>query len=285
MCLNLAGSSHTLTVQEATVAVPPSAEEKNKEEREDDVPMEIEANVQVEEVEVEELAIDKTGDNDKQTYEKPEEPSIIQQEAAALTFKSQPSENKEIESMTLEAKSAEKSKRSTRALRIDGFVRPCAETSVRELLCQCGELKAMWMPSIKTHCYAIFGCIQEAEAAMRALSGLQWPSGSPKRLEPVFVSVQSAEKAIVNGGDKADFKIERTAEDEEEEKEEEEEEPLPKEDEALLERKVEKNLKAEAKVPEEQKGISLDDIFKKTSTKPALYWLPLTEEQVASKKK
>ncbi|KFM24604.1 hypothetical protein F751_2322 [Auxenochlorella protothecoides] len=44
---------------------------------------------------------------------------------------------------------------TTRALRIDGFVRPFTERAVRELLDPTGaELKALWMPSIKTHCYS-----------------------------------------------------------------------------------------------------------------------------------
>jgi RNSP1-SAP18 binding (RSB) motif len=31
-------------------------------------------------------------------------------------------------------------------------------------------------------------------------------------------------------------------------------------------------------------GLSLDDLFKKTQAKPAVYWLPLTDSEVAEKK-
>lgn len=39
-------------------------------------------------------------------------------------------------------------------------------------------------------------------------------------------------------------------------------------------------------VEKEQQPIkTLDDLFRKTETKPHIYYLPLTEEQVAAKKK
>ncbi len=34
---------------------------------------------------------------------------------------------------------------------------------------------------------------------------------------------------------------------------------------------------------QEEKVFNLDDLFRKTTVTPALYWLPLTDEQVAEK--
>ncbi len=41
----------------------------------------------------------------------------------------------------------------------------CAQ--VRELLSETGEVKALWMPSIKTHCYVVFETKAQAEATRR----------------------------------------------------------------------------------------------------------------------
>lgn len=38
-------------------------------------------------------------------------------------------------------------------------------------------------------------------------------------------------------------------------------------------------------IQEEDEPKTLEDLFRKTTTKPWLYWLPLTEEQVAEKAK
>jgi hypothetical protein len=38
---------------------------------------------------------------------------------------------------------------------------------VRQLLSETGQVVAMWMPSIKTHCYAVFETKAQAEATRR----------------------------------------------------------------------------------------------------------------------
>lgn len=103
---------------------------------------------------------------------------------------------------------------TTRALRINGFVRPLTERGVRALLDPEGtRLKALWMPSMKTHCYAVFADVASAGAAHAATAGLQWPAGSPKTLDPMYVSVLEAEIAIGQGAGNPDFRVERTSED------------------------------------------------------------------------
>ncbi|KAL6780388.1 hypothetical protein ACKKBF_B13345 [Auxenochlorella protothecoides x Auxenochlorella symbiontica] len=110
---------------------------------------------------------------------------------------------------------------TTRALRIDGFVRPFTERAVRELLDPTGaELKALWMPSIKTHCYSVFASKAAAAAALAATAGLTWPAASPKTLAPRHVALREAERAIGQGAGNPDFRVERLPEDGEEEAEE-----------------------------------------------------------------
>ncbi|GAB4822403.1 hypothetical protein N2152v2_009449 [Parachlorella kessleri] len=283
---------------------------------------------------------------------------------------------------------------TTRALRIDNLVRPFLEGQLRALLNNYGFVKAMWMPSIKTHCYAVFENKGQAEAARRATWRLQWPATNPKRLAPRFVALVEAEEAIARGSGNPEFKVARTEEDGEdaaapaaaakgarasearnssgrdgdaaaqavdkrlverrrsrewnrERPPEGEEEPPPA---ALLrgsaaaggapgepagpavrdlrdmlssrrpgglERGSSRNVMdrldgrrgdprehphrpaadddrrplsapmaapVREPSPEPVRGLSLDELFRKTETKPFIYWLPLTEEQVAAKK-
>eukprot|EP00752_Nemacystus_decipiens_P010538 g9384.t1 len=83
-------------------------------------------------------------------------------------------------------------------IRVDNFVRPFTAPMAKKLL----EDKAgapvleggFWMDSIKTHCYATFAGKEEAERAIAALQGLQWPPQSFKRLE-AKIGDMSAEEA------------------------------------------------------------------------------------------
>jgi apoptotic chromatin condensation inducer in the nucleus len=182
----------------------------------------------------------------------------------------------------------------TRALRIDGFVRPFTENAVKLLLSDnCRNVISMWMPTIKTHCYVIFSKQSEAEAARAELDGKQWPAASPKTLAVRYCYIIEAEKNTAEGTGQEDFKVERTEEDGIEEEEEEEEEEEKKEDVVMEEEKAagdegkkkEKTVVVDKKKEVETKHmLSLDELFKKTEAKPHIYWLPLTEEQIAAKK-
>jgi apoptotic chromatin condensation inducer in the nucleus len=191
----------------------------------------------------------------------------------------------------------------TRALRIDGFVRPFTENAVKLLLSENGRnVVSMWMPTIKTHCFVVFSKQSEAEAACAELDGKQWPAASPKTLAVRYCYIREAEKNTAEGTGKKDFKVERTEEDGTEEEEEEEEEKEKKvevkEDMAMEEERaagdegkkkektvvVEKKKKEEEEEKEKKPMLSLDELFKKTKAKPHIYWLPLTEEQIAAKK-
>jgi len=111
------------------------------------------------------------------------------------------------------SESKNKSRRPTRALFVEGFVRPFTLNQARELMGESGTVLSLWMPSIKNLAYVVFSSVTEASRARDALDGLQWPASSPKRLSPRFVSVMVAEMAIGHGGGNPDFKIERMEDD------------------------------------------------------------------------
>lgn len=50
-----------------------------------------------------------------------------------------------------------------------------------------GTVKDLWMPSIKTHAFAIFGSVEEAEATRQALWDVEWPDGRNNTLKPKCV--------------------------------------------------------------------------------------------------
>ncbi|EFN59666.1 hypothetical protein CHLNCDRAFT_56500 [Chlorella variabilis] len=253
---------------------------------------------------------------------------------------------------------------ATRALRIDGFVRPFTERQVRELLSETGQVLALWMPSIKTHCYAVFESKAQAEETRKATYHLQWPATNPKRLAPRFVPLTEAETAIGTGAGNPDFRLKRTEEDgEEEQAAVQEAVPAvaadPKPEQAAVDksqrewnrnrrspspplegvrdlremlsrrisgrssdaaagaaaagapapagaprtdqdlppgigrpgerrgsRDLERRLSGRGAPPrQEDRVLTLDELFKKTTSKPCIYWLPLTDEQVAEKKR
>ncbi|KAI3429480.1 hypothetical protein D9Q98_005571 [Chlorella vulgaris] len=267
----------------------------------------------------------------------------------------------------------EASEPATRALRIDGFVRPFQERQVRELLGETGQVLALWMPSIKTHCYAVFESKAQAEETRKATYGLQWPITNPKRLAPRFVPLLEAESAIGTGAGNPDFRLRRMEEDGEEEQAPEvaaeqqmpdaapeapasgsvpdksqrewnlnRRSPSPPRGEGVrdlrevLNRRIsgrgsdaaaagaalgaaaaaaasvgmhgEQDLPPGIGLPErrlqreqereperrssgrgprweEERVLTLDELFKKTVGKPCIYWLPLTDDQVVEKKR
>eukprot|EP00884_Botryococcus_braunii_P005742 jgi/Botrbrau1/15169/Bobra.0149s0034.1 len=163
------------------------------------------------------------------------------------------------------------------ALRIEGFVRPLHQKQVHDLLSLTGTIKELWMPNIKTHAIAIFSTVEEAEATRQALWDVEWPEGRNNTLRPKFLSEDEAKEKIaiatgqepggealpvngvVGGQDARELLKGKTG-------------GAPVEDE-----------KGAVSKAQEEKVFNLDDLFRKTTVTPALYWLPLTDEQVAEK--
>jgi len=213
-------------------------------------------------------------------------------------------------------------KSGSRALLIEGFVRPFTENQARTLLGQSGTVVAMWMPSIRNLAWVVYSTITEAEAAKTAFFKLQWPAGSPKVLMPRSVSIRAAEKAIGHGKGDENFKIDRTEEDGPDEPDIEttskamntvgtmaipagnhftsrqpqhataDDEELLKDASPLRVKDLRELLSRKstggagtAERKARDPGPNLDELFRKTTAKPSIYWLPLSEEAVELRKK
>lgn len=82
-------------------------------------------------------------------------------------------------------------------VRIDNFQRPLNQKALIEWIesqCQCTlAADAVWINSIKTHCYVDFTSEEEAKRCVENVSGKKYPSSSPYILEADFTSVSAKE--------------------------------------------------------------------------------------------
>ncbi|TMW63475.1 hypothetical protein Poli38472_002416 [Pythium oligandrum] len=144
----------------------------------------------------------------------------------------------------------------TESLRIDNFRRPFTLNAVKALVQECGPFvdSGFWMNSIKTHCYVTYPSKAIAEQTRQALDGRVWPVETGQAL-----SVQFSEHSAmdVNAGG------------------------VPQKRSVPSDTRLttpEKSAKPSRKVT------SIDSFFLRTETKPMLYYLPLTDEEVRLKR-
>lgn len=158
-------------------------------------------------------------------------------------------------------------------LHVKNLVRPFTLNQLKDLLGKHGTLVegGFWIDKIKSHCYVVYSDVEEAAACRRALHGIKWPVTSPKILDVDFADQDEMARDTdgVLGTKKEkerDIKAEKIPK-----KEQPEEKPMEVEEEEEDDQKNPGNL--------------LDNLFRKTKTTPCLYWLPLTDEQIATRER
>lgn len=184
---------------------------------------------------------------------------------------------------------------------VEHFVRPFTLQQVRRLVEAHGAVTRLWMNSIKTHAYVSFADPAAAAAARAALDGLAWPPANGGKLAAAFCSEEDAVRAMESGGTDAPGQLRRLAEpliqprapkqqqQQQQQKAEKEEQPAEKkqkkkeEEEEEMDTTTKQKKVAEKKKEEETR--TLDELFRKTTSKPHVYFLPLTEEQAAVRAK
>ena len=143
--------------------------------------------------------------------------------------------------------------KKSRALCVLGFQRPFTLTAARALLEQYGSIVDMWMPSIKDRAYVVYSTMAEAEKASAGVTGVTWPANSTKTLEPSYVSIEEAEKAISLGTGNAEYSIARTDEDPVVAKPTEKPPPQKRQNVA-------------------QDAVTKESAFRSTTAQPMIYW-------------
>lgn len=195
-------------------------------------------------------------------------------------------------------------KEPTNSLRIDRFLRPFTLKAVQELLGKSGTVTSFWMDHIKTHCYVTYSSVEEAMVTRNAVYNLQWPPNGGRFLVAEFVDPEEV-KAKVEAPQAPTTPAAAASQ------------PalqpppqppsMPKGSKAQPQQ-LQQNLPPPTALPpppplsnptparerlqpppppvpelQEPPIVTLDDLFRKTKATPRIYYLPLSEEQVAAK--
>jgi len=156
----------------------------------------------------------------------------------------------------------------------------------------------LWIDGIKSVCIVQFETDEQAEETRMALHGITWPNSNPKTLNVDFTTKEKLKQRHASGveeqveqpsprkpagrqmvrewdrvkmGEKSPGEKERERERWHKEREEEKQRDMEKKE------KRQRREQSEQRPPPK----SLDDLFRKTTVKPCLYWLPLKKEQIA----
>lgn len=202
------------------------------------------------------------------------------------------------------------SKTPTNSLRIDHFLRPFTLKAVQELLGKTGTVVSFWMDQIKTHCYVTYASVEEAIETRNAVCNLQWPVNGGRLLMADFVEPQEVKNRVdpppppppaamqpppqpsprLNVQKQQQFppppspaatqpphpsprlQIQK-------------QQQLPPPPAAAAAREVALPPPPPPPAKADPPIVTLDDLFRKTRATPRIYYLPLSDEQVAEKMK
>uniref|UniRef100_A0A6N2LY53 SAP domain-containing protein n=1 Tax=Salix viminalis TaxID=40686 RepID=A0A6N2LY53_SALVM len=191
----------------------------------------------------------------------------------------------------------------TNSLRIDCFLRPFTLKAVQELLGKTGSVTSFWMDHIKTHCYVTYSTVEEAVGTRNTVYNLQWPPNGGRLLVAEFVDPQEVKirvdappqspAALVSPSAVAPAPAPPMLQPQPSPRQQVSRQQLPLP--ASLppppplsnppHARERVDLPPPPPLPEKHDPpiVTLDDLFRKTKTTPRIYYLPLSEEQVAAK--
>ncbi|XVF17178.1 hypothetical protein REPUB_Repub10bG0097200 [Reevesia pubescens] len=189
----------------------------------------------------------------------------------------------------------------TTSLRIDRFLRPFTLKAVQELLGKTGNVMSFWMDHIKTHCYVTYSSVEEAIETRNAVYNLQWPPNGGRLLVADFVDPEEVKNRLEappltpttpgTSGITAP-QAQPTSQPQPSPRQQVSRQQLPPPS-ALPPPPpmsnpppVRERLPLPPPPPEKLDPpiVTLDDLFRKTKATPRIYYLPLSEEQVAAKR-
>lgn len=190
-------------------------------------------------------------------------------------------------------------KSPTNSLRIDHFLRPFTLKAVQDLLGKTGTVTSFWMDHIKTHCYVTYSTVEEAIQTRNAVYNLQWPANGGRLLVAEFVDPQEvlvrveapaqSPAAPVTPSATAPAPPTMQPQPTPRQQVSRQQVPLlPPPPPAQPKPSTGREWPAHPPPPPPQERhdppiVTLDDLFRKTKTTPRIYYLPLSEEQVAAK--
>ncbi|XP_044469321.1 formin-like protein 5 [Mangifera indica] len=190
----------------------------------------------------------------------------------------------------------------TNSLRIDHFVRPFTLKAVHELLSKTGAFTSFWMDHIKTHCYVTYSSVDEAMETRNALYNIQWPPNNGGRplvaefVDPQEVKMRAEAPPQLPSASTPTAPPAPPAS---------QPQPSPRQPAPRQQLPPPPTLPPPPPPPVSNPAparerftvppppplpekidppiVTLDDLFRKTKATPRIYFLPLSEEQVAAK--
>lgn len=186
---------------------------------------------------------------------------------------------------------------ATNSLRIDQFLRPFTLKAVQELLGKTGSVSSFWMDQIKTHCYVTYSSTEEAIETRNAVYNLQWPTNGGRLLIAEFVDPEEVKMKLeapptptpaVNSAPIVPPAPPSSQPEASPRQHREQHLPVTLPPPPPLVRPppvARERLPSPPPLPEKVDPpiVTLDDLFRKTTATPRIYYLPLSEEQVAAK--
>ncbi|XP_060198816.1 uncharacterized protein LOC132627471 [Lycium barbarum] len=190
------------------------------------------------------------------------------------------------------------SETATNSLKIENFLRPFTLKAVQELLGRTGEVCSFWMDQIKTHCYVTYSSVEEAIETRNAVYNLQWPPNGGRLLVADFVDPQQVQTKVEGrepafppknaspAVPPASSSVQTPPAQQQGRKQQAESEhplarqPAPAPPSAPPTKEMLPSPVADKNDPP---IVTLDDLFRKTKATPRIYYLPLTDEEVAKK--
>jgi len=177
----------------------------------------------------------------------------------------------------------------TNIILIINLTRPFTANQLKEMLKRTGTIEDFWIDRIKSKCCVKFSSKDQASETKMALDGVTWPQGNPKALRVSF----STEKDLDNfkegtnegNGRLMDIGGRNGGPREWDKVKLEQDRERPKEREVVRYKRDSREKEREEKDnrgESEEKKIAtkcLEDLFKKTSAIPAIYWKSVTEEE------
>ncbi|KAL4578005.1 hypothetical protein LXL04_014120 [Taraxacum kok-saghyz] len=191
-------------------------------------------------------------------------------------------------------------KTPTTSLRIDHFLRPFTLKAVQELLGKTGTVVSFWMDNIKTHCYVTYESVEEAIETRNAICNLQWPVNGGRLLMADFVDPQEVKNRVDPPPPPPPAAIQPPQPSPRLQQHPPsfptttqsprvpiQKQQLPPPPPPVREVAVAVPVAAPPPPPPQVEPpiVTLDDLFRKTRATPRIYYLPLTDEQVAEKMK
>uniref|UniRef100_A0A2P2MTH1 Apoptotic chromatin condensation inducer in the nucleus n=1 Tax=Rhizophora mucronata TaxID=61149 RepID=A0A2P2MTH1_RHIMU len=186
----------------------------------------------------------------------------------------------------------------TDSLRIDHFLRPFTLKAVQELLGKTGTVTSFWMDHIKTHCYVTYSSVEEAIETRNAVYNLQWPPNGGRLLVAEFVDQQEVKMRLEAPLQSPAAPVTRPTaaapalQTEPSSYKQVSRQHLPPPP-SLPPPPLSSPPLAKERLPhppppplpekQDPPIVTLDDLFRKTKAAPRIYYLPLSEEQVAAK--